>query len=199
MSDWTEAQEWEKVWHSNCVNSYGEETKQFTYAKKMGLRLAPNEKTPYNYSFNGESVVDLGCGPYPIFLKCQGLSKMVGVDPCPYPDWVYSRFKEANIISVRISGEEFITNDIFDECWIYNLLQHVQNPELVIRNALRVSKILRLFEWIENGISPGHPQNLTEKDLNKWLGGNGKVEIINENGCVGKCYYGIFKGNHYGE
>jgi hypothetical protein len=82
---------------------------------------------------------------------------------------------------------------------MYNLLPHVINPELVIKNALNAAKILRIFDWIDMNVSPGHPNKLTEKDLNKWLGGNGKVEIINENGCVGKCYYGIFKGNHYGE
>ena len=199
MSDWTEAQEWEKVWHSNCVNSYGEETKQFTYAKKMGLKLTPNEKTPYNYELGNISVLDAGGGPYSILLKCTGFSSALVVDPCDYPEWVYGRYESAKIDYMQMAGEDFIAIRTYDEVWMYNVLQHVESPSLVIQNVLKAGKLIRIFEWIENGISPGHPQNLTEKDLNKWLGGNGKVETINENGCVGKCYYGIFKGNHYGE
>src|SRR5439155_19676593 len=34
---WTEANKWECEWHGDCANSYNEETKQFIYAKLMGL------------------------------------------------------------------------------------------------------------------------------------------------------------------
>jgi hypothetical protein len=61
------------------------------------------------------------------------------------------------------------------------------------------SKIIRIFEWIDEPISIGHPQLLTEEKLNKWLGGVGKVERLDESGCHGMAYYGVFLGDHYGE
>ena len=83
-------------------------------------------------------------------------------------------------------------HEIFDECWIYNVLQHCDVPRKIIQNARKASKLIRIFEWIETGTNEGHIHDLTEKDLNKWLKGEGKVEQLNESGCVGQAYYGIF-------
>ena len=83
----------------------------------------------------------------------------------------------------------------YDEVWLYNVLQHTQDPEKIIRNAQRAGRIIRIFEWIETRISinEGHPHSFTEQQLNEWLGGEGKVETLNgQANCWGKCYYGIF-------
>ena len=81
----------------------------------------------------------------------------------------------------------------FDEAWIYNVLQHTENPKKVIENAQRVANTIRIFEWVNTGINIGHIHNLTESKLNEWLGGYGKVETFNGQwNCYGKAYYGIF-------
>jgi hypothetical protein len=100
-----------------------------------------------------------------------------------------------------MSGEDFTIdkNMPFDEVWIYNCLQHTIDPEKILANARASAKIIRIFEWIDEPISIGHPQLLTQEKLDKWLGGVGKVEDINQQGCHGRCYYGVFKGNHYEE
>jgi hypothetical protein len=198
---WTTEQEWERKWHGNCVNSFGEETKQFVYAKKMGLPLVRDDKSPFNFDVHGASIMDMGAGPYSMLLKTLNYSAALVIDPCVYPDWVYARYDAAFIKHIIAAGEDIKPEEIgvFDECWIYNVLQHVANPALIIKNSLACAKIIRLYEWIENGISPGHPQNLTEKDLNTWLKGIGKVEAIDESNCRGLAYYGIFKGDYYGK
>lgn len=198
MSDWNEEQDWERLWHGNCINSYNEEQKQFVYSKKLGLKLSPNDKTLYNFDLNNKSILDIGGGPYSLLLKCTNFSKATVADPCEYPSWVYERYKAGNIESLLVSGEELDINYIYDEAWIYNVLQHVINPQQIIKNALKHCKVLRIFEWIENGITKGHPNNLHEYELNTWLKGYGKVEQLNETGCVGLSYYGIFKGDNYG-
>ena len=199
--EWTEHQEWEREWHSNCVNSINEELKQLVYARKMGLKMTPNDKTPYSFDLEGKKVLDIGGGAYSLLLKCENFSKAVIVDPCDYPKWIYERYNSGGISSLVVSGEDLLKEElgIFDEVWIYNLLQHVKNPKKVIKNALASGKIIRMFEWIENGITKGHPNNLTKAELDLWLKGIGKIENLNESGCVGLSYYGIFKGNHYGE
>ena len=85
----------------------------------------------------------------------------------------------------------------FDEAWIYNCLQHTDDPKKIVKKIRASSKIIRVFEWVETGTAPGHIHNLTKKNLDKWFGGEGKVELINENGCYGTCYYGVFKGDLY--
>lgn len=199
MSDWNSDQEWEKSWHGNCVNSLNEELKQLVYARKMGLKMTPNLKTPYNFDLGNIAVVDIGGGPYSLLLKCSNFLYATVIDPCVYPDWVYERYKIAGIDCKHISGENFSSLEPYDEVWIYNVLQHTVSPEEIIKNALRESKIIRIFEWIDTDITPGHPHVLSADSLDSWLGGHGKVEDINESGCVGRCYYGIFKGQHYGE
>jgi len=199
MSSWYEDQKWEKDWHGNCVNSLNEELKQLVYARKMGLKMTPNNKTPYNFDLNGKSILDIGGGAYSLLLKCSNFSKATVVDPIVYPTWIYERYTAANINHHIIAGENINHAEKYDEVWIYNCLQHTISPDKIISNALKSGNIIRLFEWIDMEITIGHPQNLTQTGLDLWLGGHGKVEDVNESGCVGKAYYGIFKGERYGQ
>ena len=78
------------------------------------------------------------------------------------------------------------------------LVMKGEDPAKICENALRVGKVVRVFEWINMGVSPGHPHNLTEDKLNGWLKGYGKIEkMTGQNGCKGQCYYGIFKGDKF--
>jgi len=191
---WEEATKWEADWHGNCVNSLGEEYKQIAYAKRMGLKPFHNGKSPFNFNLGGVSVLDIGGGPYSLLLKCENISHATIVDPCHYPEWVNARYEAAGLIRYKARGEDLPHHLKFDEVWIYNCLQHTEDPEKIVHNARKIGKIIRLFEWIETGVADGHLHNLTEAKLNAWLGGIGKVDRINENTAVGLCYYGIFLG-----
>lgn len=193
---WKDETHWEKSWWGNCCNTYMEEEKQLIYASKMGLKQYHDGKTPYNFNATGR-ILDIGGGPISMLLKCPNAKGTV-IDPCEYPNWIAYRYTCAGIGYVVSKGEDLpILSSIqpgFDEVWFYNVLQHVEDPAKICANAVAYGKLVRVFEWADNGVSPGHPQNLTEKDLNQWLGGFGKVEMLNTPVCKGKCYYGIFKG-----
>lgn len=134
-------------------------------------------------------------GPSSLLLKCVNRGRCKVAEPLHYPDWVYARYDYAGIEYSFEKGEEI--EDIgFDEVWIYNVLQHVIDPVAIINNAKRAGKIIRLFEWLEIGVAPGHPWNLLEDQMNEWLGGYGKV---NANVPRGKEYYGVFVGDNYKE
>ena len=196
---WKDEQHFEKNWHGNCVNSYWEETKQIVYAKRMGLKAEMIDGKYPVYDLKGISVLDIGGGAYSMLLKCINFKGTV-FDPCDYPKWIEERYKEAGIEYRRMKGEDLDQiNLTFDVGLIYNVLQHVDNPEKIIKNARKICSEIRIFEWIDNGISPGHPWDLKEEKLNKWLGGIGKIEQLNEQGCKGKSYYGIFKGDTFKE
>lgn len=193
IEEWQkEHQVFEKNWHNSCLNSWQEETKQQVYAKRMGL--VPDMvlgKYPV-YDLKNIKVCDIGGGPYSLLLKCVNFSGIV-VDPCDYPQWTVDRYKAGNIQVIKKPAEDVSVE--CDEAWIYNVLQHTISPEKIIKNALKSSKVIRVFEWVDNGISVGHPHNLTEENLNKWLGGVGKTEQMNESGCHGKAFYGVFLGD----
>lgn len=202
MNDtWNKAQEWEREWHSTCINSIGEELKQLVYAEHMGLVRTPNPKTPYSFNLQGKSILDIGSGPYSLLLKCENFSQSVVIDPLmdKFPDWVRKRYETHGLKFASSPGESFEFNKVFDEVWFYNVLEHTFNPEKICQNARKHGKIVRVFEWLDTRSNIGHPQTLTEQNLNGWLGGEGKVHFVDRNGASGKCYSGIFKGDHYEE
>ncbi len=196
---WEEANEWERQWHGNCANTFNEESKQYAYAHYMGLdEYATNYYGQRGWDFGDKKILDCGCGPCSLLLKSKG-TLLVGVDPCKYPDWVMQRYAQCGIIFLNHKAEDVTWKEVFDEVLLYNCLQHVDDPEKIINNLLESSKIIRVFEWVDNGISEGHIHNLTEEKLNTWLDGEGKIINIDRNPVVGKAYVGVFKGNHYGE
>lgn len=199
---WEKAQKWEAWWHGTCVNEYGEEEKQLVYASRMGLQRFHDGRSPYNFDMEGKTILDMGGGATSLLLKCLNVKGTV-VDPLPLPEWVKLRYKEAGIEFINEPAESGIMNtnggDKIDEVWIYNCLQHTEDPKLIIENAKKSGKLIRIFEWIDTATNEGHPHSLKESELNEWLGGEGKVEVLNLPTLRGKCYYGIFPTENYGK
>jgi len=183
--------EWEKEWWGTCQNTYGEEYKQLLYARKMGLEFFHDGRGPFNIDMQGASVLDIGGGPTSLLLKCVNVKGKV-IDPLQYPDWVYERYKLAGISYQIKYGEDIEEPSVWDEVWIYNVLQHVKSPKQIIDNAQQAGKLIRIFEWVDTPTNEGHPHCLRADGLNLWLKGEGKTEFVRENTAVGKCYYGIF-------
>lgn len=186
-------QEFEKSWWGTCVNTFGEESKQISYAHRMGL-VCSNTYTGQwpAYDLAGKSVVDFGCGPVSMLLKTFNGGELVGVDPCDYPEWVDARYLAHGVEVFRQTGESVEWDEkTFDEAWIYNCLQHVEDPAKIISNMRKCARLIRLFEWVDMPPTIGHPHMLNATVLDRWLGGRGTVENINENGAVGRCYYAV--------
>ena len=95
-------------------------------------------------------------------------------------------------IDIQIAPGEEAEEYGWDEVWIYNCMQHAIDPGKIIANAKKAAPILRLFEWIDVPAHDGHPHELTEANLNEWIGQKGNVIQLAESGCYGKAYYGVF-------
>jgi len=175
------------------ANTFQEEQRQLVYAPRMGL--VPTWLTEYPPSFNGRgaSIIDIGGGPVSLLLKTVNRGRSVVMDPGQYPDWTVMRYQDAGIEFWRQPGEE-LDGYTFDEAWIYDTLNSVLDPERVIANALSVAGIVRIFEWIEPYEEQLHV--LTREVLDHWLGGAGFVANLDEDGCVGVSYYGVFRGSN---
>lgn len=194
MNEWEMAQEFERSWWASCHATYKEETKQLTYAYKMGLAARDDGARFPTYDLAGKRILDIGGGPTSILLKCTNFgSASAVVDPCTYPAWVGERYQSAGIGLWPMKAEDLTYHCAFNEAWIYNCLQHVEDPEKIIANARRVAPVIRIFEWIDMAPCEGHPQMLVENELNEWLDGKGTTEFLNENGCYGRAYYGVFE------
>ena len=191
---WNEAQKWESDWWGDCISTeFGEEVKQIEYAKLMGLEFFHDGKSSFNIDCHNKSIVDIGGGPCSLLLKTRNASRKVVVEPMDLPSWVKERYKAAGIEVIQQKGED-LQLEGFDEAWIYNVLQHTEDPEKIIKNAKRAAKIVRVFEWIDTPINQGHPQALTKKKLDEWLEIDGNTQILSdkEKNLIGCCYYGIY-------
>ena len=185
---------WEQRWWGDCKDTSNEENKQRTYAKHMGLGVDKNIiyfNPPYAMR---QKVIDIGGGPVSMLLKMaeNEVRDCKVYDPSTYPEWTVERYKDHGIQYIKKGGEE-VDERGYDEVWIYNCLQHTQDPALIIANAKRAAKRLRIFEWIDMPQEVGHPHILTQENLEKWIGQAGNVKYINENGATGKCFYGVFE------
>lgn len=175
---------YELAFWNDCLDTLEEENKQRVYARLMGIEG----------SLRGRSVVDIGGGPVSMLLKCRDRGECAVVDPLigDFPIWVRGRYREAGIAPINVYGEDLELGNTYDEAWIYNVLQHVKDPELVIKRARASAGLLRIFEWINIPAYEGHPHELYATDLDKWCGGKGMVLQLNETGCVGTAYVGVF-------
>ena len=181
----------EGAWWGDCSNTFHEEQKQLVYAPRMGLRPIWDCAHPPSFDLEGRSVIDIGGGPVSLLLKCLNRGRSLVADPVFWPGWVIRRYEDCGIEFWAMAGES-ISGYSFDEAWIYNVLQHVTDPELVITNAKSIAQTIRVFEWIDIEPYAGHPHLLTEALLDVAFGGKGFVANLNENGAVGKAYYGVF-------
>lgn len=189
---WSDDQTWESSWWGDCLNTFGEEAKQITYAHRMGLVNAPDWGHWPAYDLGGRSVLDMGGGPTSILLKCRNAGRRTVVDPLAVPDWVKARYELAGIELVQVAAEAFESPDEWDEAWMYNVLQHVQDPRTIIENAWRHARRVRICEYPYTDPHTGHPHRLEPTELDAWLGGKGTVEVIHENGVDGYVYFGVF-------
>lgn len=184
MSDYTfESQYW-----GDCCNTFDEDQKHYVYARYMGL-----QQVGYSFDVHGRSIIDIGGGPTSMLLKTiNNGNRSLVVDPLPYPSWTYARYGAKGIKSLVMRGEDVCVRG-FDECWIYNCLQHTDDPELIIRNALKAAKTLRIFEWVDVPPHDGHPIELTKEKLDKWIGSEGVCVRLAESGCFGRAYFNTYK------
>lgn len=190
---WEQANEWEAHWHKNQqFNSHNEETKQYFYASRMGFDPF---KTEYygqiSWDFGQRTMLDMGGSGQSILLKVKAKKRVV-VDPVLPSDWMLQRYKEAGIEFIQAKGEDFKPDEVFDEVVMMNTLQHTDKPEVIVKNILSYSRLVRVFELINHGISEGHIHNLTEQELNKWFGAHGQTEYFTKEPNSAGYYYGLF-------
>jgi hypothetical protein len=173
----------------NCCNSYNEETKQLLYLREMGFLSYPTWRTAWSFNGNNQSFIDIGGGPCSVLLKFENVRHCLVVDPGVYPQWVYDRYRSANIVSLQARGEDIVQASVFDVALIYNCLQHTDDPAKIIANAKACAKQLKIFEWIDTPPHEGHPQTLTEAALNSWTNQQGRVVTLRgESECFGRAW-----------
>lgn len=156
---WSAAQEYEAgYWRLPGVADH-EATKQRRYASYMGLRTL---------DLRGRSVVDIGGGPASLLLQCSTIGSAAVVDPLTMPSAARARYADHGIELVNARAEDFDGTG-FDEAWVYNVLGHTVDPFAVLRAAQRAARVVRLFDWLDDELRPGHLHRLSEVQIAPFL------------------------------
>jgi len=195
-------EEFELAFWGDCTITFGEESKQYSYASNMNLIPSVIMHTiPFPLD-KPVKVLDIGGGPVSMLLKTTNYAKgSTVIDPLMdrYPQWVRDRYESKGIKCLKGTGETLIDviDDSYDEVWMYNVLQHTEDPKLIIENMKKVSPRLRIFEWIDIPPHPGHPHMLTEMFLNECVGSKGRVgKMIPPFGCLAK-FWSYYPGINF--
>jgi glycosyltransferase involved in cell wall biosynthesis/SAM-dependent methyltransferase len=174
-SPWEEAHDWESNWWGLGWNEKWDQEidKQHTYARLMGLPPDLWLRSPTDPS--NVRVLDVGCGPVSMLLRAnlgappaEPVLRSVGVDPLRVSEETKRRYAAQGVEFLNIKAEDIneaapLFEGGFDEIWLYNCLQHVDVPPLVLEKIKRVArKTVRIFEWLNLPPCPGHPHTLTE-------------------------------------
>lgn len=145
--------------------------KQTYCASKMGLKFSP-----YSFDLAGKSVLEIGAGPQGLVLRCvNGMCKVI--EPLGYPQWVWDRYKYFGVAYEKTRVEDMKETG-WDEVWVVNVLQHVDDLELTLEKIAASAKVLRIFEWLNIPADDVHQHTLTKEILDGSFKIDGRTRLI---------------------
>lgn len=167
----TEARYWQGPTR-NCYDrvAFEEVLKQTMYSREMGIVSEYGDEYG-DFDLRTKSVIDIGAGPWSMLLRSYNAKWRIAVDPIDWPPSVRRRYAAYNIEFIQKGGEDIGDLPVADEVWLYNCLQHVTDPMLVLENAKKIGRKIRIFEWLHIPTDICHPHLLTPEMLFKGLKG----------------------------
>lgn len=183
---WQQAQKAEREFH----DGRGLEQKLEDYAKfyRTCLRLLDIDRV---YVRN---VLEVGCADIPL-LHYHLQSESSVCEPMPSP--ILHKICHIEKISMHYCKFEDLEepSEQFNEVWIFNVMQHIQDPEKFIEKAKRIGKSILFFEPIDWPIEIYHPFSYTLDDYKRWFGDcvqfykGGSIKGFHEANCA----YGVWR------
>ena len=95
-------------------------------------------------------------------------------------------FESDGIEVLQVRGED-VDSTPFDEVWLYNVLQHVQNYKKVIEKCFECGRLIRVFEWVYTGIDGAHLNTFTPEQYDDLFKTEGSVVVPANNTTKGWC------------
>lgn len=175
---WQEAQAAEIA-----VVSYDEESSRRSYAHIF-------DYLGMSFEQNGRYIVEVGCGAYPAVSFCRN-AVAVAIEPLSFPSrppigvrWIQSALEDIPLRDLPQANE----------VWLFNCLQHVRDPELVIERSKEMAPTIRFFEPVEYPTCVYHPHTFTQSDFERWFGDSVKRYTDRLPGFFdGDCCYGTWR------
>jgi hypothetical protein len=172
--EWIKSQGFEKNWWLTCKYRHPYEIIKGDFVARIMMvdRGVPNK-----------TVIDIGAGPLSLLQRIP-VKEGTALDPIYY-DELEDLYKEKSIKRLVMKGEDLDSiTERYDEAWIYNCLQHVVDPVRILKNAMLVAPVVRIFEWINIPPYEGHLHMLTPDLLQRPFNQAGWTTIQKSTGLL---------------
>lgn len=184
---WDLAQIEEKLHHIH-------ESNEVAYEKWFNIYSFYFRYLDINPNLNNKSIMEIGPARFSALLYCNNFSNSYIIEPTIYKD-SEKLYDEKPIKFIRETYEE-CDSPYVDEIWLFNVLQHIIDPDKFIDKAKKNCKIIRFFEPINTPIEVHHPHSFSQNDYINYFGDSvkfykGGTEIYHTANCV----YGSYKCN----
>jgi len=152
---WDEAQKAEREFHNElslevAVEHYAESYNQ--YFNFLGI----NKRNPIEKK--SCLVLEVGCADIPALIFCSGYEGII-IEPMPSPN--LKKLITGFPIVLMQDTVENAEIPFVHEAWIFNVMQHIIDPELFINKIKHVANKIRFFEPINTEYNVCHPQSYT--------------------------------------
>lgn len=183
---WQEAQIAEAGYHANAQATAEHYRRSYeTYFRYLGM----------SFDQEGKIIIEIGPADYPALSYCENVGQAVIIEPLV-----------TETLKARIARPDFLLiarplEDMSDlalphgaECWLLNVMQHIQDPELFVEKCKQIAPVIRFFEPIDFGISDCHPHTYSIDDFIRWFGHAERYKGGSDEGFhTADCAYGTWR------
>jgi hypothetical protein len=159
LERWQQAQVAEAKYHKDpldkLLSNYKESYRQ--YFKWLGIE----------HNLNGKKIIEIGCANIPALHFCTNYTGVI-IEPLP-SDILQSLVKDMPVTLIK-DPAEYVDLSGYDEVWLFNVLQHVIDPKLLVENMKKIAKCIRYFEPVNMGTCVHHPHGFTMDDFIELFG-----------------------------
>jgi hypothetical protein len=137
-------------------------------------------------------IIEVGCADFPALMFIDDIYDCMIFEPMP-SEFLKHLCMIKGITLLDMPFEDMIPIRSKYEVWMFNVLQHVIDPELFITKA-KTAGIVRYFEPIDTEITDYHPHSFTKDHFDRWFPGVNKFYNETTNECFhnGPCCYGVW-------
>jgi hypothetical protein len=181
--EWDKAQKFERALHTKSLE---EGIHHYRIAYDHNFRFLDID--PYLLQ---QDIIEIGPADFPA-IRYLSHNNCTIIEPMPSP--LLEDFCTKNSIALFKGKFETYIGSLEDkEIWMFNVLQHTQDPEWVIMQAKK-ARIVRYFEPINTDITPYHPHSFSVDDFDRWFPRINQYYNESHNQCFhdGPCCYGIY-------
>lgn len=188
MERWKEAQIAERAQHTL---NYMEGLLHYSNSYKHYFRFVG-----LGNDLGGLNVIEVGPADFPALNECSGDGVRIIVEPMP-SEHLERICKEKGIELVNIPFEDIKEWKIPEgtiEVWLFNVMQHIIDPDKFIEQAKSIADRIRFFEPIDQPINEYHPHTYTLAEYQKYFGdcvqlyAGGNIPGFHEADCA----YGVW-------